>query len=166
VTESYSLLDDNDGRCEQCNDPKTVEQVQQTYPIKPRGDLQWGTLWLCPLCLAKAKLRDQDKNIPAIASATRGETKPLVLQDAGWRDVAADFLRIGRLSEAVDLIHRHLSDGWLKLVPGDFISFDEQGVSTTLRNDGQVTARIKLVVLHDLRDPITDAIAESRPRYE
>lgn len=58
MTKAHSELHDNDGLCELCHDEKTRHQVQRTHPVLlagmgPGGGPGWGTMWLCPACLAK-----------------------------------------------------------------------------------------------------------------
>lgn len=59
MTKAHSEAADNGGRCESCNDPKTIKQTQTTYPVLLGGSLGWGTLWLCPKCLHEHEERDR-----------------------------------------------------------------------------------------------------------
>jgi hypothetical protein len=60
MTKAKSQLHDNDGRCELCNEPATAQQTQTAYPVLLGAGLGWGTMWLCPACLAE-KLKAKQK---------------------------------------------------------------------------------------------------------
>jgi hypothetical protein len=68
MTKANSEVSDNGGRCESCDDPETVHQIQETYPILLGGGLGFGTMWLCPKCLKEHRKR---------AAKRRCEKKPL-----------------------------------------------------------------------------------------
>ena len=61
MTKPWSEPGDNEGRCEACDDPSTVGQAQEAYPLKMAdgyGGFVNGTLWLCPTCLRSRQERD------------------------------------------------------------------------------------------------------------
>lgn len=60
MTKPWSAAGDNGGRCESCDRPETVNQVQQTYPLRMTGESGpvSGTMWLCPQCLSEHRERD------------------------------------------------------------------------------------------------------------
>jgi len=53
MTKAFSSLEDNCGLCELCDDPKTLHEQQQTFPVLLGGGLGWGTMWLCNECYLK-----------------------------------------------------------------------------------------------------------------
>jgi len=61
----YSGPGDNAGRCESCNLPDTVYQMQMTYPVRlpapSGGGTVMGTMYLCPKCLKEHQERDAGK---------------------------------------------------------------------------------------------------------
>lgn len=75
MTKAHSELNDNDGRCEFCDDPSTVGQPQRAYPVKLGGGFGQGTMWLCRKCLIEHETRDSnaaqkvDSGIGAVAAA-------------------------------------------------------------------------------------------------
>lgn len=50
MTKRKSYINDNGGRCESCNRPESIYEVQRTWPVLLGGGLGWGTMWLCPKC--------------------------------------------------------------------------------------------------------------------
>ena len=61
MTEARSYVDNNGGLCESCNESATRDQAQQSYPVLLGGGMGWGTMWLCPKCLAEHRVRDEEK---------------------------------------------------------------------------------------------------------
>lgn len=59
MTKAYSAIDDNDGRCESCDDLKTVGEIQVPYPVFLGGGVGWGTMWLCAKCVVEHSKRDE-----------------------------------------------------------------------------------------------------------
>ena len=55
MTKARSELGDNAGRCESCDRPETVHMRQTTIPVYLGGGLGWGTMWVCPDCLARER---------------------------------------------------------------------------------------------------------------
>jgi hypothetical protein len=53
MTKAHSEVGDNGGRCEGCDDPKTVGESQSAFPVMLGGGLGEGTMWLCNECAEK-----------------------------------------------------------------------------------------------------------------
>ena len=63
MSNRYSMPDENGGRCEGCNRPESVYEMQTTVPVIPGGG--WGigstcsgTMYLCPSCMKEHQERD------------------------------------------------------------------------------------------------------------
>ncbi len=56
MTKAHSESNDNGGRCESCNDPKTVFMGQSTWRVLCAG-LGWSTMWVCAECKARLEQR-------------------------------------------------------------------------------------------------------------
>jgi hypothetical protein len=59
MTKKYSEINDNNGICESCNNPKQKGAPQSAYPVLLGGELGWGTMWLCDNCYREHKKRDK-----------------------------------------------------------------------------------------------------------
>jgi hypothetical protein len=71
MTSRHAKVNDNGGRCENCDRPETVHMPQTAYPVLMGGGIGWGTMWLCPECLAGKRARDAAK---AVAKGATGAT--------------------------------------------------------------------------------------------
>ena len=58
MSHAKSYPDENAGRCEGCNREETVYQTQVTIPVLLGGGIGWGTMYLCPKCLAEHQERE------------------------------------------------------------------------------------------------------------
>ena len=67
MTKPYSMPDDNGGRCESCDDPATVYQKQNKYPVMLGGGMGMGTTWKCRKCAEQA---GQEPVLPSAMAKT------------------------------------------------------------------------------------------------
>lgn len=73
MTKAYSTQDDNNGRCESCDRPESVNEPQTTYPVMLGGGLGLGTMWLCQACRKSAEEQDAKRGTipPKVATSSR-----------------------------------------------------------------------------------------------
>jgi len=61
MTKSGLDIADNGGRCESCDSPESVYEMQTGYPVLLGGGIGWGKMWLCPNCLKEHRTRSEQK---------------------------------------------------------------------------------------------------------
>ena len=58
MTKAHSMPDDNDGRCERCDESESRWRAQTKIPVQLGGGMGMGTMWVCATCLTMADAPD------------------------------------------------------------------------------------------------------------
>jgi hypoxanthine phosphoribosyltransferase len=97
MTKAHSDIGDNGGRCEKCDRPESVYELQRTHPVYLAGGLGWGTMWLCPSCYKETS--DEPRNAPTPSPFIETQTRVQTLNVASITPYLTENQIAGRVKE-------------------------------------------------------------------